>query len=97
MRKDGDFMDIYACKAGAEVIGVPIHSVYPNYMYNVLRPDMHRVFQPMNGRDSRMAFIMWTRTDGVKLEPVKWKPNHFVLLLPQTRYFSIIVFNLQQR
>lgn len=91
MRKDGDYMDIFALKAGSEVIGVPIYSVYPNYAYMVVRQDLHRMLEPMHFRDLKPRFIMWTRTDGVELEPNRWRPNHFTLLLPETRYLIAFI------
>ena len=86
MRKNGSDMDAYAMAAAASVLGRPVFSVYPKYSGIFVRPDLHRVFLPRQPVPlASPVYILWTRTDGIEQEPVRWKPNHFCLLLPETR------------
>ena len=84
--KDGTYMGAWQMASLATILGRVVNSVYPNYAAETVRKDLHRIFRPLGPQAidaCEPIHILWTNTQGVELKPRDWRPNHFVLLLPQ--------------
>lgn len=86
-RKDGEEVGIFHLAAAANILRRPIYSVYPTFAGHTTRGDVDRVFLPTSTDKPQCstAHIMWTSTTGKEEKPKDWKPNHFVVLLPDER------------
>lgn len=81
---NGSYMGAWQVAAIATVLNRSVKSVYPVYAAETVRKDLNRVFEPF-GQDGvgEPLHILWTNTQGVDLKPRDWRPNHFVLLIPE--------------
>ena len=85
-RVDGRDLGIFHVAAAASVMRREVYSVYPIYSGHNVRQDIHRKFLPREqGSCKEPAYIFWTNTTGMEMDPIVWKPNHFVVLLQQNR------------
>lgn len=87
-RYDGQYASIFHIAAAAVVLGRPLYSIYPVYGGHTVRGDINRIFLPRENSSREPGYLLWSSTSGVNEEPKTWKPNHFVILLPQQKRTS---------
>lgn len=76
--KHGEFCGIWQFHQAANVLKIPIFSVYPHIQLQNLRGDLHRIMYPQEPCDqSQMCFIMWTQAT--------FKANEFNHFVPLVR------------
>ncbi|KAL8577629.1 hypothetical protein ACOMHN_020238 [Nucella lapillus] len=86
----GAFMGSWHLHAVASILHTTIQTVrvYPEYGGHTVRHCLQRLIAPRlpsPGGDSRPQTIMWSRALGKDLPEKLWRPNHFVVCLPEKR------------
>ena len=84
---DGRYAGLLHLIALANILKVKVRSIYPDVFPNILRPMLNVTISPMverAGSQNRCVSILWCHTSWPRLDanPLHWKLNHFVPLLP---------------
>ncbi|XP_070193526.1 uncharacterized protein [Littorina saxatilis] len=81
IRRPGTDVNMWAVYAAANILQVPIMSVYPDKGEQEKQLLAKRTIVPFEKTSRPSCFIMWT-TNRDDMVPEWWKANHFVPLLP---------------